>query len=109
VELTVSPLRSLPLLRLLELCAGGDFDEELFATADVDLSRGPASAVFDVTTILKEVLESGMTADGFLLTVDPVDGAGIPVTDLTRFGALATATFDVHYRPLPPGLVAKVR
>jgi hypothetical protein len=88
--------------------AGGDYDEELFAAADVDLSRGSGTAVFDVTSMLKDVLESGMTADGFLLTVDPADGVGIPVTDLTRFGTLATATFDVRYRNVPPRRMSRI-
>jgi hypothetical protein len=88
--------------------AGGDYDEEMFATADVDLSTGAGAAVFDVTSMLKEVLEAEMTADGFLITVDPVDGAGIPVTDLVRFGTLATATFDVRYRNVPPGRPSRI-
>ncbi|HMB68322.1 MAG TPA: hypothetical protein VKU85_03390, partial [bacterium] len=79
--------------------AGGDYDEELFATAEVNYGSGTATAVFDVTAILKETLEHGMFADGYLLTVDPKDGAGLSVADLTRFGTLAGATLDVKYRP----------
>jgi hypothetical protein len=76
-------------------------------------SRLPAGrrngvGVVDMTSMLKDVLESGMTADGFLLTVDPVDGVGIPVTDLTRFGTLATATFDVRYRNVPPRRMSRI-
>ena len=86
---------------------GGDYDEELFASAELDFARGGATASFDVTAILKEVLESGMTADGFLLTVDPADGTGIASGDLTRFGTLAAATLDVQYRRVPAALVAR--
>lgn len=86
---------------------GGDYDEELFASAELDFTRGSATATFDVTAILKEVLESGMTADGFLLTVDPADGTGIGVTDLPRFGTLAGATFDLSYRHMPAGLLSR--
>jgi hypothetical protein len=87
--------------------AGGDYDEEIFTAADLDLSSGTATAVFDVTGILKEVLESGMTADGFILTVDPVGGVGVSVADLTRFGTLGTASFDVRYRNVPPGRLSR--
>jgi hypothetical protein len=86
--------------------AGGDFDDEIFASADVDFTRGAATAVFDVTGILKEVLEAGMPADGLILTVHSLDGAGIPVADLARFGTLATATFDIRYRAAPPLRIA---
>jgi hypothetical protein len=86
---------------------GGDYDEELFASAELDFARGGATATFDVTAILKEVLESGMTADGFLLTVDPADGTGIASGDLTRFGTLSTATLDVQYRKVPGALLAR--
>jgi hypothetical protein len=86
--------------------AGGDIDEEVFATAEVDFTRGTGTAVFDVTGVLKEMLEAGMTADGFILTVNPVDGMGIPVADVARFGTLATATFDLRYRKAPPLRIA---
>ncbi|HMB69182.1 MAG TPA: hypothetical protein VKU85_07710 [bacterium] len=88
--------------------AGGDFDDEVFA-AEVNLARGGAAVVFDVTAILKEVIEAGMTADGFLLTVDPATGIGIPSADLGRFGTLSGATLEVTYRPLPAGLLARER
>jgi hypothetical protein len=86
---------------------GGDYDEELFASAELDFARGGATASFDVTAILKEVLESGMAADGFLLTVDPADGTGIASDDLTRFGTLSTATLDVQYRRVPAAQLAR--
>jgi len=86
---------------------GGDYDEELFASAELDLAGGGATATFDVTAILKEVVEEGLTADGFLLTVDPVAGTGISVADLTRFGTLTGATFDVSYRNVPAALLSR--
>jgi hypothetical protein len=88
---------------------GGDYDEELFASAELDFTRGAATAVFDVTAIVKEVLESGMTADGFLLTADPVEGAGIPLADAARFGTLSSATLDVTYHRVPAALLARER
>jgi hypothetical protein len=43
-----------------------------------------------------------MTAEGFILTGNPLDGVEIPVADTARSGTLATATFDIRYRAAPP-------
>jgi hypothetical protein len=81
--------------------AGGDFDDELYARTRVDLGRGATTATLDVTTIVKEFVEGGMSADGFILSVAPSEGDGIRVEDLARFADLAGATLAVLYVKMP--------
>jgi hypothetical protein len=80
---------------------GGDFDDELYARTRVDLARGATTATLDVTTIVKEVVEAGMSADGFILSVVPREGDGICVEDLARLAGLASATLAVSYVKMP--------
>jgi hypothetical protein len=83
---------------------GGDFDDELPSIAQLDLRTPVSEVAFDVTGIMKEILESGMEAHGFLLTVAPADGIGLRVDDLPRFAGLANAGLELKYRqarPLP--------
>lgn len=77
---------------------GGDFDDELHGRAQLDLGVGTADLRFDVTPIVKEIVEHGMEADGFILTVDPADGRGIRTADLARLQNLVGATLEVTYR-----------
>lgn len=80
---------------------GGDFDEDLFGRAVVDLSSASQVRI-DVTAVMKEVLEEGMEADGFILTVDPRDGVGIASGDVSSFSGLTGATLEMTYRRSPP-------
>jgi hypothetical protein len=81
---------------------GGDFDDELPSITGLDL-RVPASEVtFDVTGVMKEILESGMEAHGFILTVAPSDGVGLRLEDLPRLAGLANAELELKYRKIPP-------
>jgi hypothetical protein len=79
---------------------GGDLDEEARVAVEVDL-RGN-SAVFDLTPLVKEVVEEGRESHGFLLTRDPDDGIGIPIEDLDRFQGLSGATITVSYVRVGP-------
>jgi hypothetical protein len=79
---------------------GGDIDEDAYIAADVDLRSGVA--VLDVTPLVKEVVEEGWPAHGFLLTRDPADGVGVPAEDASRFGALSGATVSVRYVRVGP-------
>jgi hypothetical protein len=58
--------------------------------------------MFDLTVPLKEVLEVGMPADGFILTLAPVEGRGIPSDELGRFVNFDRATVRILYKVLPP-------
>jgi hypothetical protein len=81
---------------------GGDFDEELFARAELNLGRGAGQVSVDVTSILKEIVEDGYTCHGFLLTVDRSEGIGFSEADLARVANLGNARLDVSYRAVPP-------
>ena len=80
---------------------GGDYDSDVYGHADADVGRG-GSIQFDVTVIVKEMLEHGAPAHGFLLTVAPDAGEGIVATDRASLEGFADATLEVQYRELPP-------
>lgn len=82
--------------------AGGDFEDDLYGRADVRFDQGATHGYFDLTTPLKEIVEMGMEADGFILTLSPVEGLGIPSDALERFAGLDEATVTIRYKPLPP-------
>ncbi|MGQ0723231.1 MAG: hypothetical protein ACT4PE_16910 [Candidatus Eiseniibacteriota bacterium] len=84
---------------------GSDYDSELFALREVDLRSPSVELRFDLTTVFKEMVEEGMVTDGFMLTVDPGEGAGIAAADVARFASLAAGTFEVTYVAMapPPG------
>jgi hypothetical protein len=80
---------------------GGDFDREMYARGELALARGGAQELeVDVTHLLKEIVEAGMPAHGFLVTVNPADGEGLRLADLPRFGSLAGAELEIRYRSL---------
>ena len=57
----------------------------------------------DVTSILKEVMQSRMPAYGFIVTTDPVmRSAGLSASEASRLESLASASLEVHYRTTPP-------
>ncbi len=86
--------------------AGGDFDRELYSEARVDLRSGSGVAVFDVTSLLKEILEEEVFADGFLLTDVTGGASGIRLTDVAALqlttAALKVSTRTVINRPGVP-------
>jgi hypothetical protein len=84
--------------------AGGDFEDDLYAKSRVDFAGGDTRGVFALTVPLKEVLEVGMPADGFILTLSPIEGRGIPEDVVGRFANLDRATVKISYKILPPGL-----
>jgi hypothetical protein len=81
---------------------GGDFEDDLYGRAEVHFDRGATHGSFDLTTPLKEVIEAGMDADGFILTLSPTDGRGIPADALSRFADLDEATVTIRYKRIPP-------
>jgi hypothetical protein len=85
---------------------GGDFEDDLYSRARVHFGGGSTHGVFDLTVPLKQVLEHDMPADGFILTLAPVDGRGIPAEALARFARLDRATVTIEYKVMPP-LVAR--
>lgn len=81
--------------------AGGDFDDDLYAWSELDLDGG-GELTFDMTRVAKEIVEEGVYADGFLLTVDPADGIGLLSDDVERFQGLASASVEIAYRNVHP-------
>ena len=55
-----------------------------------------------MTILVKEMVEHRMFADGFILTVDPERGVGIPIADLPRLQALGSASLEIIYRKVGP-------
>ncbi|MEZ5066433.1 MAG: hypothetical protein R3B81_17025 [bacterium] len=79
---------------------GGDFDDRLHARAE--LGRGHIGELsFDVTMLVKEIVAGNLENRGFLLTVDPREGLGLPPEDLPGFVAVGAAHVDVQYRETP--------
>lgn len=77
------------------------FDADVWSYARVDLSQaGPV--VVDVTTVVKEVVEGGMRAHGYLVAVDGRGAQGLSPVELARLAGLSTASMDVTWRRLPP-------
>ena len=81
--------------------AGGDFEDRVHGRAEVGPGR-TGEAIFDITVLAKEILEHDVANRGFILTIDPGQGLGLPGEDLSRLGALSGATVEVQYRPVPP-------
>jgi len=77
--------------------AGGDVHDDLYSQARLDLA-GTGFVEFNVTNILKEDVEMGTPTYGFLLTVEPVRGLGLPATDAARFTDVASGELVVQYR-----------
>jgi hypothetical protein len=57
---------------------------------------------FDVTVTIREILENGFSADGFVLTAAS-ETEGVPVADLSRFGEFSGASLRVRTSALPSG------
>jgi hypothetical protein len=81
---------------------GGDYDEELVAFADVDLAQGATEIFFDVTPTIREIVQSGRSLHGFLLSVRPEEGVGLAVGDATRFSGLPQGSLELSYRKVRP-------
>jgi hypothetical protein len=79
---------------------GGDFQEDLFANADVPLNRDGV-VQFDVTMIVKEVLEKGMEDHGFLVTVPPDVALGLGADEREAFANIGGSSLEVRYRTTP--------
>jgi hypothetical protein len=78
---------------------GGDFDDEVYASSRLDLSRGATTASIDLTPLLKETYEAGVTPRGYLITLANTDG--LTASDRSRFTNLSTATVSVEAIRVP--------
>jgi hypothetical protein len=80
---------------------GGDFDETIYTRTELDLSRSGTVSI-DATSLLKEMVEGGMTTYGFILTTDPGAGDGLSSDVVSRLQSLGSATLELKYRKVPP-------
>ncbi len=81
---------------------GGDFDEDVWSHATIDLGRGAHDFSFDVTNVVKEAMEEGYEPYGFLITAEPGEGIGFAESDATRLAGLENASIEVSWRRVPP-------
>jgi hypothetical protein len=80
---------------------GGDYDEAVYTRTELDLSRSGTVSI-DATSLLKEIVEGGMTTHGFIIIVEPGDG-DVPSSNVVdRLQNLGSATLELKYRKVPP-------
>ena len=77
------------------------FDEDLSGHCDVSFRGGSGVAIFDLTVALKEQLEEGTFADGFVLIAYTEDRR--TSADLSRFGTLTGGQLSLSTMVLPSG------
>jgi hypothetical protein len=77
------------------------FDEARWSHAEIDLRRtGPV--VIDVTNLVKEVVEEGLSTHGFLVRTDASHAEGLSASDLARLSGLSSGVIEVVWRKVPP-------
>jgi len=80
---------------------GGDFDDLSRGRAEVSSgSRG--EMIFDITLLAEEIIGHGAPNRGFILTIAPDQGLGLPAADLLALRSLSGATVQIEYRRRPP-------
>ena len=97
IELRVSPVTQAWSTPTFET----PFDEDLSGRSDVSFRGGSGVATFDLTVALKEQLEEGTFADGFVLIAKTETGR--TSADLSRFGSLTGAQLSLKTTVLPSG------
>lgn len=75
---------------------GGDYEEDFFGLSSVTLDRAGTASI-DVTSVLKQVLEEGMFADGFILTVPGYGTRGLPSETVSRLN-VSGGSLSIAYR-----------
>lgn len=73
------------------------FDADVWSYGHLDLAaHGPV--ILDMTTVVKDLIEGGRDAHGFMLAADGAEEEGLSQVDLSRLTGLSTATIDVVWR-----------
>jgi hypothetical protein len=81
---------------------GGDVHPQLYTDTELDLRSGQTRIRFNLLSLMKEIVERGEEAHGFLLTVRPTRGQGIRTEHLARLAGLENAVIRIQYRAVPP-------
>jgi len=77
------------------------YDPFLLARGEANFRAGSGIATFDVTALLKEILEYGTYADGFVLTAGRKDRQGITVAEAARFASFESAELRIWTTMFP--------
>jgi hypothetical protein len=77
------------------------YDEELWSHAEIDLRRS-GRVVVDVTNLVKEIVEEGLTTYGFVVRADAGSREGFGAPDLAQFSGLSSGVIEVVWRKVPP-------
>jgi hypothetical protein len=88
---------------------GGDYLDDVYARCTIDLAAAAGTIGIDVTNIVLEILDGSVEAHGFLLTVPPHDGNGLPPADLVRFQGVRDGRLEISYRTVGRGRPGRVR
>lgn len=73
------------------------FDADIWSYGHLNLAdRGPV--ILDVTTVVKDLVEGGRRAYGFVVAADGAEEEGLSQADLARLAGLSNATIDVVWR-----------
>jgi hypothetical protein len=75
------------------------YDAELWSRTEVDL-RHSGPVVMDLTNLVKEIVEHGMTSYGFVVAAGPA-AEGMTQGEAARFSGLSSATMEVTWRRTP--------
>lgn len=73
------------------------FDADIWSHGHLNLAdRGPV--ILDLTTVVKDLVEGGRRAYGFVIAADGAEEEGLSQADVARLAGLSTATIDVVWR-----------
>lgn len=83
---------------------GGDFNEDVYIAFDVDLRELASQIEIDLTPLAKEITESGLQAEGFIVTTDPEESEGLSLADVDRLQQMGQGSLTFSSRQVPTKL-----
>jgi hypothetical protein len=79
---------------------GGDFEDEMYARAELGPSAVAGELRIDVESLVRE-MQSGTRFHGFVLTTAPYRGIGLRAPELLRLAGLSEPRLVVEYEAMP--------